>query len=90
MTMVATFVYFTRLQMVAAAESDLDARTGLLASIDMWTQVAVLLLQLTLTGHVIRRFGLAFALALLPIANALASSAWRSSGRSPRWCCWKR
>lgn len=71
MTVVATFVYFTRLQMVAAAESDLDARTGLLADIDMWTQIAVLLLQLTLTGHIIRRFGLAFALALLPIANAL-------------------
>ena len=71
MTVVATFIYFTRLQMVAAAESDLDARTGLLANIDMWTQIAVLLLQLTLTGHIIRRFGLAFALALLPIANAL-------------------
>ncbi len=71
MTIVATFVYFTRLQMVAAAESDLDARTGLLGNIDMWTQVAVLLLQLTLTGHVIRRFGLPFALALLPIANAV-------------------
>lgn len=71
MTIVATFIYFTRLQMVAAAESDLDARTGLLADIDMWTQIAVLLLQLTLTGHIIRRFGLAFALALLPIANAL-------------------
>ena len=71
MTIVATFIYFTRLQMVAAAESDLDARTGLLADIDMWTQVAVLLLQLTLTGHIIRRFGLAIALALLPIANAL-------------------
>lgn len=71
MTVMATFVYFTRLQMVATAESDLDARTGLLANIDMWTQIAVLLLQLTLTGHIIRRFGLAFALALLPIANAL-------------------
>ena len=71
MTIVATFVYSTRLPMVAAAESDLDARTGLLANIDVWTQLAVLLLQLTLTGHIIRRFGLAFALALLPIANAL-------------------
>jgi len=71
MTIVATFIYFTRLQMVAAAESDLDARTGLLGNIDMWTQVAVLLLQLTLTGHIIRRFGLAFALAALPVATAL-------------------
>ncbi|MDR6992773.1 MFS transporter [Luteimonas sp. 3794] len=71
MTIVATFLYFTRLQMVAAAETDLDARTGLLGNIDMWTQIAVLALQVTLTGHIIRRLGLAFALALLPIAMAI-------------------
>lgn len=71
MTVVATFIYFTRLQMVAAAETDLDARTGLLGSIDMWTQVAVLVLQVTLTGHIIRRLGLGVALALLPIAMAV-------------------
>lgn len=71
MTVVATFIYFTRLQMVAAAESTLDARTGLLGNIDAWTQVAVLVLQLSLTGQIIRRFGLPFALALLPIANVL-------------------
>jgi len=71
MTIVATFIYFTRLQMVAAAESDLDARTSLLGNIDMWTQVAVLLLQLTLTGQIIRRFGLGVALAALPVATAL-------------------
>ena len=65
MTIVATFIYFTRLQMVAAAETELDARTSLLANIDMWTQIAVLLLQLT------RRFGLATALAALPIATAV-------------------
>ncbi|ATD68221.1 MFS transporter [Luteimonas chenhongjianii] len=71
MTVVATFLYFTRLQMVAAAESGLDARTGLLGSIDMWTQIAVLALQLTLTGQIIRRLGLAVALAMLPVAMAL-------------------
>ncbi len=71
MTIVATFLYFTRLQMVAGAETDLDARTSLFGSIDMWTQVAVLALQLTLTGHIIRRLGLAFALALLPVAMAV-------------------
>ena len=55
--------------MVAAAESDLDAPTVLLGNIDMWTQIAVLLLQLTLTGHIIRRFGMAFALALLSLIH---------------------
>jgi ATP:ADP antiporter, AAA family len=71
MTVVATFIYFTRLQMVAAATDDLDAQTAMFGNIDMWTQVAVLLLQLTLTGRIIQRFGLGFALALLPLAMAL-------------------
>ena len=71
MTVMATFIYFTRLHMVAAAEVATDARTALLGSIDMWTQVAVLVLQVALTGHIIRRFGLALALAALPIATAV-------------------
>lgn len=71
MTVVATFIYFTRLQMVAAATDDLDAQTAMFGNIDMWTQIAVLVLQLTLTGRIIRRFGLGVALALLPLAMAL-------------------
>ncbi|NIF24759.1 MFS transporter [Pantoea sp. Tr-811] len=71
MTLMATLIYFTRLQIVAAAATDLDTRTALLGSIDMWTQTAVLLLQLTLTGHIVKRFGLGAALAILPIATAI-------------------
>lgn len=71
MTVVATFIYFTRLQMVAAVADDVDTRTALLGNIDMWTQIAVLALQLTLTGRIIRRFGLGVALALLPVATAV-------------------
>lgn len=71
MTVVATFIYFTRLQMVAAVTDDLDARTAIFGNIDMWTQVAVLVLQLTMTGKIIQRFGLGVALAILPIATAI-------------------
>lgn len=71
MTLMATLIYFTRLQMVAAAAVGLNARTALLGSIDMWTQTAVLLLQLTLTGQIVKRFGLGVALACLPIATAI-------------------
>lgn len=71
MTVLATFIYFTRLQMVAAVSDSMDARAALLGSIDMWTQVAVLLLQLTLTGKLIKRFGLGIALAILPLATAI-------------------
>ncbi|MGO2240739.1 MAG: NTP/NDP exchange transporter [Halomonas sp.] len=71
MTVLATFIYFTRLQMVAAVSDSMDARAEILGNIDMWTQVAVLVLQLTLTGKIIQRFGLGVALAILPVATAL-------------------
>jgi ATP:ADP antiporter, AAA family len=71
MTILATFIYFTRLQMVAAVSDSMDARAAILGNIDMWTQVAVLVLQLTLTGKIIRRFGLGVALAILPVATAI-------------------
>ncbi len=71
MTVLATVIYFTRLQMVADVADDVDARAALMGRIDMWTQIAVLVLQLTLTGRLIRRFGLGIALAILPVATAL-------------------
>jgi ATP:ADP antiporter, AAA family len=67
----ATFIYFTRLAMVAAMAEGTDARTGLFAQIDFWTQVATLLLQLLLAGHIMRKLGVATALALLPLTVAL-------------------
>lgn len=71
MTVVATLVYFTRLQMVASVTDDTDARAAIFGNIDMWTQVVVLVLQLTLTGKIIKRFGIGAALAILPVATAL-------------------
>ncbi|KPN16843.1 MFS transporter [Xanthomonas sp. Mitacek01] len=71
MALMATLVYFTRLQMVAAVADDVDTRAAVLGSIDMWTQVGVLVLQVALTGQLIRRFGLGIALAVLPLATAI-------------------
>ncbi len=65
-----TFAYFTRLQMVAAIADNLDTRAAILGKIDMWTYVAVLALQLTLVGRIIRRFGLGITLAMLPVTTA--------------------
>ena len=66
-----TLVYFTRLQMVAGIADGVDARAAMLGRIDMWTHVVVLVLQLTLAGRIIKRFGLGVALAILPAATAL-------------------
>jgi AAA family ATP:ADP antiporter len=71
LTVFATFIYFTRLQMVAALGEDTDMRATVLAQIDLITQVATLLVQLVLTGHLMKRFGVAVALALLPVVVSL-------------------
>lgn len=71
MTIMATFIYFTRLQMVAAMTEVVDERTGLFARIDFWTQFATLALQLFITGHIMRRLGVAVAMALLPLTLAM-------------------
>ena len=67
----ATFIYFTRLQMVAALGADLDSRTATFARIDMITQAATLVLQAVVTGHLMKRLGASVALALLPAIAAL-------------------
>lgn len=67
----ATFLYFTRLQMVASLGTNVDMRTTVFAQVDMITQVATLVLQATLTGHLMKRLGVAVALALLPVVTAL-------------------
>ncbi len=71
MTVMATFIYFTRLQMVAALGEGLDLRTAAFARIDLATQLATLVLQLVVTGHLMRRLGVPLTLALLPLAAAL-------------------
>jgi AAA family ATP:ADP antiporter len=71
MTIVGTFLYLTRLSMVAALGEDLDMRTGVFAWLDTITQSTTLLLQLVLTGHIMKRFGVAVALMLLPLTASL-------------------
>ena len=71
LAVMATFLYFTRLQMVAAQVSGLDTRTVLFARIDLWTQIGTLLMQLLLAGPLMRRLGMPLTLALLPLVASL-------------------
>ncbi|MCC5794336.1 MAG: MFS transporter [Chromatiales bacterium] len=68
---ISTFIWFTRLQMVAAMGDDVDMRAGLFARMDLATQTATLLLQLVVAGHLMKRFGVSVALMLLPVTAAL-------------------
>lgn len=71
MTIMATLLYFTRLQMVAALGDDTDFRTTVFARIDLITQLTTLLLQALIAGRVMKRFGVHVTLMLLPITVAL-------------------
>jgi len=71
LTVISTFIYFTRLQMVAALGTDLDMRTGVFARIDFYTQLTTLVLQAVVTGHLMKRLGVHITLALLPVIVAL-------------------
>lgn len=71
LAIVATFIYFTRLQMVAALGDDLDMQTTVFARIDLYTQVSTLVLQALVAGHLMKRVGVPITLALLPITVAL-------------------
>lgn len=67
----ATILYFTRLQMVAALGLDTDTRTAVFAKIDFYTQIATFLLQGLVTGHLMKRFGIPVTMALLPLTMVL-------------------
>ena len=71
LAVMATFLYFTRLAMVAAVADETDARTALFANIDMWTQIATFVLQLFVAGRLMKRVGVSVTLALLPVTVLL-------------------
>lgn len=71
MSIMATLIYFTRLQMVAALGDDMDLRTTVFARIDLITQATTLLLQALFAGRLMRRFGVPVTLTLLPVTAAL-------------------
>lgn len=71
LAVMVTFLYFTRLQMVAALGTNVDMRTTVFAQIDLIVQLTTLVLQLIVTGHLMKRLGVPVTLALLPLTAAL-------------------
>jgi len=71
LAVMVTFIYFTRLKMVADLGTDVDMRAGVFAKIDLATQVATFLLQLLVAGRLMKRLGVHVTLALLPLTVGL-------------------
>ena len=71
LTVIAIFIHFTRLQMVATLGEDLDMRTAAFARIDLDTQISTLVLHAIVAGPRTKRIGIPMTLALLPVTVAL-------------------
>ncbi len=74
-TTTSTFLYFEQAHIVAQASEDSAERTRLFALIDLAVGLLTLLVQCTLTGRLMTRFGLAFALGFLPALTLLGFAA---------------
>ena len=71
----STFLYMEQGRIVAASLTTTAARTQLFATADLVVSCLSLLLQLAVTGQVLRRFGVVAGLALLPLAGMAAFGA---------------
>lgn len=74
----STLLYFLQAGIVAEHFADRTARTRFFASIDVAVNIATLLVQLFVTGRVLRRFGVARTASILPALSAVgfAALAW--------------
>ena len=65
----STFLYFEQVGVAAKAFPDRGAQTRFFATVDLAVNVLTLLIQLFLTGRVVRLFGVGLALASLPLLS---------------------
>lgn len=66
-----TYLYFTRIQMVNELGGDTNERTKVFANLDLITQLVTLGLQLVVSGHLMKRFGVGAALIVMPAVISL-------------------
>ncbi len=67
-TMLATFLYFQQAQIVRDSFDDPANRTALFAAMDFSVNLLTLVTQLALTSRIVSKWGLSWALALIPLS----------------------
>lgn len=74
-TITSTFLYFQQAEIVEAGLTDRAIRTVFFARIDLAVNTLTALIQIFLTGRIVRRIGVALALAALPLVSVLGFAA---------------
>jgi len=70
-TTLATFLYFMQAEIIRDAFSDSAQRTAVFAYIDLTVNGLTLIIQVLFTSRLIKRFGLAVVLAIIPVLLAV-------------------
>jgi len=70
-TVGSTFLYFQQAQIVSQAVTDRAAQTALFARIDLMVNVLTVVIQVFLTGRLLKWFGVSVTLALIPAVSAI-------------------
>jgi ATP:ADP antiporter, AAA family len=70
-TILSTFLYFQQADIAKHSFADRRARTAFFAHVDLSVNTLTLLMQLLLTGRIIKRLGVALTLTLLPALSAV-------------------
>jgi AAA family ATP:ADP antiporter len=74
-TITATFLYFQQAEIVEVSFAERAARTVFFARIDLAVNTLTVITQVFLTGRIVRRIGIALALASLPLFCVLGFAA---------------
>jgi AAA family ATP:ADP antiporter len=68
-TTTSTWTYFQQTDLTGSAFSDSGARTVFLAHLDMWVNSITVVIQIFLTGRLLKWFGVGFTLVALPLIS---------------------
>ncbi len=74
-SLLGTVLYFEQTRLATTAFASAEARTGFFARVDLAVNIVTVIIQAVGTGALVRRFGLAVALALLPMLSAIGFAA---------------
>jgi AAA family ATP:ADP antiporter len=74
-TVTSTFLYFQQAAIVRDHFADRASRTAFFANVDLAVNILTLVIQLFFTARILKRFGVALTLSLLPIFSVLGFAA---------------
>ncbi len=66
-SVLSTFLYFQQAELVSLALPDADSRAELFAWIDFAVNILAVVSQITITGNIVKRFGVTLVLTLVPL-----------------------